>query len=72
MSERANKTNISIQYCSSFPHHILQALEILRETQARVSVDYTRHIVDQEAQWTIGISSLLSDALSIAPFEDVF
>ncbi|CAF0898866.1 unnamed protein product [Rotaria sordida] len=37
-----------------------------------VSVDYTRHIVYREDQWTIGISSLLSDALDIALFKDVF
>ncbi|CAF4324858.1 unnamed protein product, partial [Rotaria sordida] len=72
MSEGADKANITIQYCSSFPRHALQALEISRVTQARVSVDYTRHIVHREDQWTIGISSLLSDALDIAPFKDVF
>ncbi|CAF1041432.1 unnamed protein product [Rotaria sordida] len=71
-SEGADKVNITIQYCSSFPRYALQTLEISRVTQARVSVDYTRHIVHREDQWTIGISSLLSDALDIAPFKDVF
>ena len=72
MGEGADKGNMSIQYCSSFPRHALQALEIPRVTQARVSDDYTTHIVNNEAQWAIGISSLLSDALGIAPFKDTF
>jgi len=72
MGEGAEKAGITIQYCSPFPRHALQALEIPRVTQARVSDDYTTHIIRQEAQWAIGITSLLSDALGMAPFKDTF
>ncbi|UJR16105.1 hypothetical protein I4U23_003017 [Adineta vaga] len=41
MGEGAEKANVNIQYCSPYPRHALQALEIPRVTQARVSSDYT-------------------------------
>jgi hypothetical protein len=72
MGEAAEKTGITIQYCSPFPRHSLQALEIPRVTQARVSDDYTTHLIRQEAQWAIGVTSLLADALGMAPFKDTF
>jgi hypothetical protein len=72
MGLAANLFNINIQYCMSLPRHALQALEISRVTQARVSDDYFIHIVHQIPQWKIGITSILSDALGIAPFKDIF
>jgi hypothetical protein len=72
MGEGADKANVNIQYCSPFPRHALQALEIPRVTQARVSDDYTTHLIRQEAQWAIGVTSLLADALGMAPFKDTF
>ncbi|CAF1203745.1 unnamed protein product [Rotaria sordida] len=72
MGKGAEKAGITIQYCSSYPRHALQALEIPRVTQARVSSDYTSHIVHKGNQWNIGITSMLADALGIAPFKDVF
>jgi hypothetical protein len=72
MGEGADKANISIQYCSAFPRHALQALEIPSVTQARVSDDYTGHVTRQKDQWVIGVTSLFSDALGIAPFKDTF
>ena len=70
MAEGADKAGVNIQYCSPFPRHALQALEIPRVTQARVSDDYTTTIVLKRSQWTIGVTSLLSDALGMAPFKD--
>jgi hypothetical protein len=72
MAEGAEKAGITIQYCSPFPRHALQALEIPRVTQARVSDDYTTHLIRQEAQWAIGVTSLLADALGMAPYKDTF
>jgi hypothetical protein len=72
MAEGAEKAGITIQYCSPFPRHSLQALEIPRVTQARVSDDYTTHLIRGEAQWAIGVTSLLADALGMAPFKDTF
>ncbi|CAF2075690.1 unnamed protein product [Rotaria magnacalcarata] len=73
MGEAGEKLGINIQYCMSLPRHILQALQIPRVTQARTSIDYAVHIVlPINAQWAIGISSLLADAVGLAPFKDVF
>lgn len=72
MGEGAEQADITIQYCSAYPRHVLQALEIPRVTQARVSSDYTSHVVRQETQWDIGVTSMLADALGVAPFKDVF
>lgn len=72
MGEGADRANVNIQYCSPYPRHALQALVIPRVTQARVSSDYTSHIVRQEDQWDIGVTSMLASALGIAPFKDVF
>ena len=73
MGEAGEKIGINIQYCMSLPRHILQALEIPRVTHARVSADYAVHLeIPIKGQWTIGISSMLVDAIGIAPFKDVF
>ena len=72
MGKAAEQFNINIQYCMSLPRHGLQALEINRVTQARVSDDYYVHIVDKIPQWKIGISSMLVNALGMAPFKDIF
>jgi hypothetical protein len=72
MAEGAEKAEITIQYCSPFPRHALQALEIPRVTQARVSDDYTGHLIRQQAQWAIGVTGLLADALGMAPYKDTF
>lgn len=72
MGQGAEKAQITIQYCSAYPRHALQALEIPRVTQARVSSDYTSHIVDHDIQWNIGITNMFADALGIAPSKDTF
>ncbi|CAF1333687.1 unnamed protein product [Rotaria magnacalcarata] len=72
MGYAANLFNINIQYSMNLPRHALQALEIDRVTQARVSDDYYIHINRQIPQWNIGVSSMLANAIGIAPFKDVF
>jgi hypothetical protein len=72
MGAAADKLAINIQYCMSLPRHILQALEIPRVTHARASDDYAFHLIDRsKSTWNIGVTSLLIDAVGLAPFKDV-
>jgi hypothetical protein len=72
MGAAADKVGINIQYCMSFPRHMLQALEIPRVTHARISDDYAVSLMNHaKPQWNIGITSMLADALGLAPFKDV-
>lgn len=72
MGAAAEQVGMNIQYCMSLPRHILQALEIPRVTHARASDDYAVHLKNpQRSQWNIGISSMFTDAIGIAPFKDV-
>ncbi|CAF1364661.1 unnamed protein product [Didymodactylos carnosus] len=72
MGKAADQVGMNIQYCMSLSRHALQALEIPRVTQARVSDDYAVHLCQQRSQWNIGISSMLADAIGLAPYKDVF
>jgi len=72
MGQSADKFDINIQYCMSQPRHILHSLHIPRVTHARVSGDYTDHLVNKGEQWKIGISSIFAHAIGLAPFKDVF
>ncbi|CAF4489606.1 unnamed protein product, partial [Rotaria sp. Silwood2] len=72
MGYAANLFNINIQYSMCLPRHGLQAFEINRVTQARVSDDYYVHIRNKFDQWNIGISSMLANAIGLAPFKDIF
>ena len=72
MGAAAEKMGINIQYCMSLPRHILQAIAIPRVTQARASDDYAVNLRNQDKPtWNIGITSMLADAIGIAPFKDV-
>ncbi|CAF4970187.1 unnamed protein product, partial [Rotaria sp. Silwood1] len=48
------------------------ALEIPRVTEASVSGDDAVHLRQQDCQWTIGVSSMLADAIGLAPYIDAF
>jgi hypothetical protein len=73
MGAAAETVGINIQYCMSLPRHILQALEIPRVTHARASDDYAVNLKNStKSQWNMGISSMLADAVGLAPFKDVF
>ena len=72
MGAAAEKVGINLQYCMSLPRHILQALQIPRVTQTRTSDDYAVQLTDRKrSTWNIGITSLLADAVGLAPFKDV-
>ncbi|XP_046547851.1 uncharacterized protein LOC124257766 [Haliotis rubra] len=68
MGNGAAKNGLTIQYCMSYPRHMLQSLEIPVVTQARVSHD-NRPGTDN---WKIGVTSLFAWAIGVAPFKDNF
>ncbi|XP_046547876.1 uncharacterized protein LOC124257776 [Haliotis rubra] len=68
MGNGAAKNGLTIQYCMSFPRHMLQSLEIPVVTQSRVSHD-NRPNTDN---WKIGVSSIFALSLGIAPYKDNF
>eukprot|EP00546_Thalassionema_frauenfeldii_P012530 CAMPEP_0178927276 /NCGR_PEP_ID=MMETSP0786-20121207/19084_1 /TAXON_ID=186022 /ORGANISM="Thalassionema frauenfeldii, Strain CCMP 1798" /LENGTH=717 /DNA_ID=CAMNT_0020602663 /DNA_START=1642 /DNA_END=3795 /DNA_ORIENTATION=+ len=70
MGSAAKRNDITIQYCMSWPRHMLQSLEIDSVTQARASDDYQPN---NNINWIgIGISSLWSSALGVVPLKDNF
>ncbi|CAF0989399.1 unnamed protein product, partial [Rotaria sordida] len=69
--QATNKIGLNIQYCMSLPCHILSALQIPRVTQARTSTDYAFHLHGKAQQWTIGISSMFTDAIEVLPEREI-
>ena len=51
---------------------MLQSLEIDRVTQIRVTNDYETNWMYGGQQWRLGISSLFSASLGLAPIKDVY
>ena len=72
MGAGARKAGINIQYCSPFPRHMLQSVEIPNVVQVRASDDNALGRIEADENWRIGESSLLSYALGVAPFKDTF
>lgn len=73
MGAAADQVGMNLEYCMSLPRDLLTASEIPRVTHVRGSEDYALHLKKQTlTQWAIGISSMLLDALGIAPFKAVF
>ncbi|XP_067661068.1 uncharacterized protein [Haliotis asinina] len=68
MGNGAAKNGLTIQYCMSYPRHMLQSLEIPVVTQARASHDN----IPGTDNWKIGVTSLFAWAIGIAPFKDIF
>ncbi|XP_067661072.1 uncharacterized protein [Haliotis asinina] len=68
MGNGAAKNELTIQYCMSYPRHMLQSLEIPVVTQARASNDYQ----PDTTNWKIGVTSLFAWAIGVAPFKDNF
>jgi hypothetical protein len=68
MGTAASQNDITIQYCSPFPRHLLQSVSIQAVTQTRVSGDYH----PGGSQWAIGETTLLAHALGLAAFKDTF
>ncbi|XP_046547847.1 uncharacterized protein LOC124257764 isoform X1 [Haliotis rubra] len=68
MGNGAAKNGLTIQYCMSYPRHMLQSLEIPVVTQSRASFDYH----PGSTNWRIGVSSLFAWAIGVTPFKDNF
>ena len=69
MGRGAAKHGITIQYCMSWPRHIMQSVEIQQVTQARASEDYQ----PGEDNWRpLGVTGLFGDALALKATKDNF
>eukprot|EP01083_Nonionella_stella_P114908 340133_1 len=68
MGRSAYEHDISIQYCMSYPRHVMTSVELSSVTQARASDDYH----PGNDQWRLGVSSIFNVALDIAPSKDSF
>jgi hypothetical protein len=69
MGHAAKRHSIPIQYCMSWPRHILQSLQVDAVTQARASDDV---LPDNEQSIQLGVTSMISFALGVAPHKDSF
>ena len=72
MGDAAMELDIRIQYCMSWPRHVLQSVEIPAVTQVRASRDYMPGKSDHNNQWAIGDSSILAHSVGLAPSKDNF
>ena len=68
MGAGAENNNMNILYSMAWPRHMLQSVEIPAVTNIRVSDDYR----PGNYQWDIGVTSIYSYALGLAPFKDSF
>merc|ERR1712228_97673 len=68
MATAADAHNINIQYCMSYPRHLLSSVELSAVTQIRASHDYH----PGNDQWQIGISSIFASSLDIMPSKDSY
>jgi hypothetical protein len=72
MNAGAAASGLYIQYCMSFPRHILQSVEASQVTQSRASDDHVPGMNYYNDQWRIGFSSLFTWSVAIAPSKDNF
>lgn len=72
MGDAALQNNMTVQYCMAHSRHVLQSVEIDAVTQMRVSDDYAWNWEFGSEQWRLGVSSMFSAALGLAPFKDVY
>eukprot|EP01120_Amphizonella_sp_Union-15-10_P008061 TRINITY_DN2821_c0_g1_i1.p1 TRINITY_DN2821_c0_g1~~TRINITY_DN2821_c0_g1_i1.p1 ORF type:complete len:734 (+),score=155.15 TRINITY_DN2821_c0_g1_i1:26-2227(+) len=68
MGQAAADAGLTIQYCMPYPRHVLQSVELPAVTNFRASDDYH----PDNAQWKIGVSSIVAYALGLAPSKDNF
>jgi hypothetical protein len=72
MGEAAQQVGLNLHYIMAYPRHYLKALEIPRVTQTRGSDDYAINLMNNSLpQWNMGITSMIIDALGMAPNKDV-
>ena len=72
MSHGCELSNVTIQLCMSYPRHILQSVEMAAATHARASGDYIHPGPGGGHQWDIGMQSIFTHALGLAPSKDTF
>jgi hypothetical protein len=68
MGRGASKNGVTIQYCMPYARHVLQSVEVPAVTNFRASDDYQ----PGNDQWKLGLSSIIADALALAPSKDDF
>jgi len=69
MGTAAKKNDMHVQYCMSWPRHVLQSLEIDAVSQIRASDDYWPN----NENWApVGVSSMFVHALGLTPTKDNF
>jgi len=68
MSHAADEQGISIMYCMPLPSHYLESTHCSAVTQIRASGDYC----PGKDQWKLGLNTMLSWSLGLAPFKDDF
>jgi hypothetical protein len=69
MSDAASAAGIHIQYCMSWPRHVLQSLEAGAVSQVRASDDYQ----PGNDQWLqLGVTGMFLQALALTPTKDNF
>jgi hypothetical protein len=66
MGQAAAENDLTIQYCMAYARHILQSVEVQAVTNFRASGDYQAG----NDQWKLGLSSILANALALAPSKD--
>ncbi len=69
MGNAAKRHDLPIQYCMSWPRHMLQSLQVDAVTQARASDDV---LPDNGFSMALGVTSMVSFALGVTPHKDSF
>ena len=69
MGTAAARNSLTIQYCMSWPRHMMQSIELQAVTQARASGDYH----PGNDQWrALGVTSIFGHAIAVKPTKDNF
>eukprot|EP01117_Protostelium_nocturnum_P005067 TRINITY_DN1833_c0_g1_i1.p1 TRINITY_DN1833_c0_g1~~TRINITY_DN1833_c0_g1_i1.p1 ORF type:complete len:782 (+),score=207.18 TRINITY_DN1833_c0_g1_i1:2854-5199(+) len=68
MGNAAKRAKLNIQYCMPLPADFMQSTESLAVSQMRVSDDN----YPGSPNWRLGVPSMISWSLGVAPFKDVF
>lgn len=70
MGRGASNNGLTIQYCMVYPRFVLQSVEVPAVTNFRASDDYMPG--GERLNWILGLSSIVADALALAPSKDNF
>ena len=69
MGHGARRNDINILYCMSYSRHMMQSVEIENVVSIRASDDYHPGKSLSWPQWDIGLTSIWTYALGLAPFK---